>query len=258
MQSTVIDIADLDFAYDEKQPVLKGVDLQVNTGDFLAIIGPNGGGKSTLLKLILGLLKPQRGKIRLFGKRSEEAWGKIGYVPQETDLNPHFPARVIDIVLMGHIGKNGRFSYSDEALSCAYASLENVGLDYAAKKKIETLSGGERQRMIIARALCSNPSLLILDEPTANIDPTGQHTIYDLLRKLNRTMTIVVVSHDLSLILEYANKVAYVNREITLHDISDKKAIFHTHGETGHFCEVELLQMLGSERCTLCEAEGGV
>jgi zinc transport system ATP-binding protein len=122
-----------------------------------------------------------------------------------------------------------------------------------AQTKIGSLSGGQRQRVMIAKSLCAHPQILILDEPTSSIDITGQKEIYELLKQLNAHITIIVVSHDISVILEYANKAAHVNKNLSYHDISDKHSTFHTHGNDGHFCEIELLQMLGSDSCNTCD-----
>jgi zinc transport system ATP-binding protein len=249
----IVSIQDLSFAYDT-QPVLEHISLEVHKGDFLAIIGPNGGGKSTLLSLILGINTPQSGTIRVFGKAPTAAQREIGYVPQNTNVNLDFPIKVLDVVLMGNGAKHHPlFGYSAEEQACAAQALEQVGMaDYAARR-IGDLSGGQRQRVMIARALCRHPKLLVLDEPTASIDATGQKEIYDLLKKLNGDITVIVVSHDLSVILGYANKAAHINRTLTFHDISDKKHIFHTHGSTeGHLCEVDILEMLGGESCEVC------
>ena len=245
------------FAYDD-QPVLDNVSLRVEAHDFLAVIGPNGGGKSTLMKLILGLLTPQKGTVRVFDLPPKQARRFVGYVPQDTDINIHFPVTVLDVVLMGFKGKRRLWGYSARERECAKERLATVGLDETLlRRKIGELSGGQRQRVMIARALCSYPKLLILDEPTANIDVQGQKEIYELLKRLNETMTVIVVSHDLSVILEYANKAAYVNRYLAFHDIADKHSVFHTHGNEGHFCEVELLQMLGAQGCSTCEHTEG-
>jgi len=249
----VVSIKDLSFAYDT-QPVLEDVSLEVDAGDFLAIIGPNGGGKSTLLSLILGINTPQSGTIRVFGQAPAAAQNQIGYVPQNTDVNLNFPIKVFDVVLMGNGARHHPlFGYSAEEKACAAQALEQVGMaDYTARR-IGDLSGGQRQRVMIARALCRRPELLILDEPTASIDATGQKEIYDLLQKLNDEITVIVVSHDLSVILGYADKVAHVNRTLTYHDISDKEHIFHTHGHSeDHLCEVDILEMLGGQSCEVC------
>ena len=251
MPKPLIEIENLTFAY-EDQPVLDSISLRVEEKDFLAIIGPNGGGKSTLLKLILGLLPLQKGTISVLGKSSRQSQSSIGYVPQNTNINTDFPIKVIEVVLIGHVGNKPLFGYGKDEIACAMGALAQVGMEQFADEKIGSLSGGQRQRVMIARALCAHPEILILDEPTASIDPAGQKEIYTLLKMLNREMTVIVVSHDLSVILNYANKVAYVNRTIVWHDITDKSQIFHTHADGGHLCEIELLQMLGNEKCESC------
>ena len=251
----VIKIEDLHFAYD-KDPILEAVNLTVEEKDFLAIIGPNGGGKSTLLKLILGIHSPNKGKITVLDKAPKRSLTKIGYVPQNTNVNTDFPIKVIEVVMMGHVeGKRPLFGYGKHEEMCAMGALEQVGMAGFAQTKIGSLSGGQRQRVMIARALCAHPQILILDEPTSSIDITGQREIYELLKQLNEHITVIVVSHDISVILEYASKAAHVNKNLSYHDISDKKSTFHTHGDEEHFCEIELLQMLGTENCHTCDNE---
>ena len=173
---------------------------------------------------------------------------KIGYVPQNTDININFPIKVIEVVLMGHIGtKRAIFGYAKDEIMCAMGSLAQVGMENFAQKRIGELSGGQRQRVMIARALCANPKILILDEPTASIDIDGQRKIYQLLKSLNRDMTIIVVSHDISIILEYANKIVHINKRLTYHKIDKRER--EKLNMAGHFCEVELFNILrGSGR----------
>lgn len=233
----VIDINNLSFAYD-KDKILEDVTLHVKEKEFLAIIGPNGGGKSTLLKLLLGINKPKSGKILIFDQKPSKSLSDIGYVPQNTNINTNFPIKVIEVVTMGHIGDRKKEKF------CAMDSLAQVGMQDFANNKIGSLSGGQRQRVMIARALCAHPKILLLDEPTSNIDIKGQKEIYNLLKELNKHITIIVVSHDISVILEYATSVLHVNKVAAYHDVS-KKRKFNTKEE--HFCEVELLQMLGDK-----------
>ncbi|MCF6205501.1 MAG: ABC transporter ATP-binding protein [Sulfurovum sp.] len=248
----VIEIRDLWFSY-EKDIILENINLSVDPLDFLAIIGPNGGGKSTLLKLMLGLLKPDRGTIRILNTTPSKSLSSIGYVPQNTNVNTDFPIKVLEVVLMGHVGsRRPLFGYGKEEIACAMGALAQVGMQAYAQSKIGDLSGGQRQRVMIARALCAHPKILMLDEPTSSIDIKGQKEIYELLKQLNKSITIVVVSHDISVILEYANKAAHVNKHLAFHDISNKKKTFHMHGNEEHFCEIELLQMLGAENCQSC------
>lgn len=254
---SAIDIKNVSFAY-EKQLTLENINLTVKEKDFLAIIGPNGGGKSTLLKLILGMIKPQKGSISVLDKTPAKSLTHIGYVPQNTNVNTDFPIKVIEVVMMGHVGgKRPLFGYGKDEVLCAMGALAQVGMEEYAHSKIGALSGGQRQRVMIARALCAHPEILILDEPTSSIDITGQKEIYDLIKTLNEHITVIVVSHDISVILEYANKAAHINKTLSYHDISDKHKTFHTHGDEGHFCEIELLQMLGSDNCDTCEPESG-
>jgi len=241
----ILEIKNLSFWYN-KENVLEDVSLEVFKKDFLAIIGPNGGGKSTLLRLILGILPLQKGTITVDGQAPIKRLNTIGYVPQNTNINIDFPITALEVVAMGHVGsKRPLFGYSKEEIGCAMNSLERVGMGSFAKHTIGSLSGGQRQRVMIARALCANPEILLLDEPTANIDVAGQKQIYDLLRELNRQMTIVVVSHDISVILGYATKVAHINKKLVFHDIPTKAKSLDIDSE--HFCEVEMLQLLGRD-----------
>ncbi|MFK5882584.1 MAG: ABC transporter ATP-binding protein [Sulfurospirillum sp.] len=245
-----LEIENLSFAY-EKQIVLKDINLNIYPKDFLAIIGPNGGGKSTLLKLILGINKIQKGSIKIDGVDSKECLERIGYVPQNTNINTDFPIKAIEVVLMGHTTKERFFlGYHKEELTKAKNALEKVGMLEFLNKKIGSLSGGQRQRVMIARALFANPKILLFDEPTSSIDVKGQKDIYKLLQNLNKSITVVVVSHDISIILEYASKVAYINRTLVLHDIDIKNKKFDT--QKSHFCEVELLNMLGNKTQKSC------
>lgn len=240
MSKKILEINNLTFSY-ESVNVLENINISLETKDFLAIIGPNGGGKSTLLKLILGILETKNGKITINGQNPSSQLSNIGYVPQNTNINTSFPIKVIEVVLMGHINsKKPIFGYGKDEIACAMGALAQVGMDKFANAKIGSLSGGQRQRVMIARALCNHPTLLLLDEPTASIDVNGQQEIYELLKELNKLITIIVVSHDISVTLNYANKVAYINKFLTLHNNISR---FSTTPQNGHFCEVELMQM---------------
>ena len=214
----LIEIKDLDFAY-HGETILKNVNLSVRPRDYIAIIGPNGGGKTTLLKLILGLLMPDRGTIRVDGKSPGEASACIGYVPQDVHMNRSFPITAIDVVSMGKLDPKKRLSRRSKAnRHDALAALERMEMAAHADKKIGMLSGGQRQRVFIARALVSQPKLLLLDEPTASIDTQGQVDFYRILKDLNQNMTIMVVSHDLLAISSHVKSVACVNRDLHYHD----------------------------------------
>lgn len=245
-----LQINNLSFAYD-KTNVLENINLSVEDKDFLAIIGPNGGGKSTLLKTILGLKQIKKGKIELFGQKVAKNISSIGYVPQNTNVNIDFPIKVIEVVMMGHVGhKRPLIGYKKEEIACAIGALAQVGMEKFSNEKIGLLSGGQRQRVMIARALCAHPKILFLDEPTANIDLDGQKQIYDLLKELNKSITIVVVSHDISVILGYANKVAHINKRLTFHDITHNEKL--NKGNEQHFCEVEMLELMGAKKSCGC------
>jgi zinc transport system ATP-binding protein len=221
----VIDIQHLNFSYGSV-PTLSGINLQVAEGEFLGIVGPNAGGKSTLLKLILGLLQPQSGNIKVLGRAPGAASRLLGYVPQYPSFPRDFPITVEQVVQLGRLGQGqgdsrwqmlwpGRVSSADRtAVTRALAEVEAGGI---AKRQIGSLSGGQLQRVLLARALVGEPRILILDEPTANIDQRLESEIFDLLKALNTRMTILVVSHDVAFISRYVSRVACVNRTLICH-----------------------------------------
>jgi len=214
MNKAVVEIRNVDFAYDDVL-VLKDITLNIEEGNFLGIVGPNGSGKSTLLKLILGLLKPLRGNIRVFGQTPKRARPSIGYVPQHAEIDSSFPVDVMDVVLMGRLGKApfiGSYRRIDREM--AEEALKKVEIYEFRNHNFGTLSGGQRQRVLMARALVGKPEMLLLDEPTASIDGRVEQDIYELLKKLNAKVTIVLVSHDLGFISTYVNRVACVNRSL--------------------------------------------
>ena len=240
----IIKIRNLNFSYD-KQVVLEDINLDYSSDEFLAIIGPNGGGKSTLLKLILGLLKPQSGEIKLFGKEPSEVSKFIGYVPQNFLSNQSFPMMVLEVVLMGLIDKKIFGFYSKDEKALALSALEKVGMREFANARIGELSGGQRQRVYIARALCANAKVLILDEPTASIDTKGQAEIYEILKGINANgVGVVLVSHDLNIVLNYATKIAYVSKNLHIHktheNLAKREFIEHLARTHSHFCDVEI------------------
>ena len=190
--------------------MLDGVNLEISRGDFLGIAGPNGGGKSTLLGIILSQIAPQRGKVFASPVRT-------GFVPQDTNRNKTFPVTVQDVVLSGFVGRGKRyFGFSSEQKLAAQRWLGRLGMGAFLHKKIGELSGGQRQRTLIARALVGDPELLVLDEPTSGIDSAGGAEIFELLKSLNAAMTIVAVSHDLSFLSAYAKQLAFVNKTLVL------------------------------------------
>jgi zinc transport system ATP-binding protein len=198
--------------------ILEAVDLSVKQDDFLGIIGPNGGGKTTLLKVILGLVKPSRGAVTVLGSTPERNRKFIGYIAQSSLFDHDFPISVLEVVLMGRYGKVGlikRFSNEDKML--ALKALETVEmLDYK-DRQIGRLSGGEQQRVFIARALVAEPKMLLLDEPTTGVDTPMQTEFYELLAKLKRTMAIVLVSHDISAVSVYVDSIACLNHQLYYH-----------------------------------------
>ena len=240
MQNDIL-INHLFFSYDGAI-VLEDINLQYNRKEFLAIIGPNGGGKSTLLKVMIGLLRPTSGEILLFGKNPLHVSHEIAYVPQDTIANKDFPIKVLDVVLMGRLQKSTSFApYSKEDYAIAYAMLEKVGMKGFEHQKINALSGGQRQRVFIARALACEAKIIFLDEPTASIDTAGQMEVFKLLKTLNATVGIVIISHDINVALNYATKVAHINKTLYIHDVSATPNLQTFQKTNGHFCPIELI-----------------
>jgi zinc transport system ATP-binding protein len=238
----MIDIHHLWFSYNG-QVVLREVNLEILPGDFVALIGPNGGGKTTLLKLMLGLLKPQSGAIRILGQPPRKASRQIGYVPQDVNINRSFPVTALDVVLMGliHIDDAGSAAQRRGKALAALAQMEMADL---AHRRIGSLSGGQRQRVFIARALVAQPRLLLLDEPTASIDSKGQTDFYRNLKALNEAITILVVSHDLMAISTYIKSVACVNKSLHYHNQAEFTAeMFDAMypGTAEEACPIELV-----------------
>lgn len=211
-----IEAHDISFRYGQ-HPVLRDVALRIPEGDFAAFIGPNGGGKTTLVKVLLGLLPAEKGSVRLFGKSPAEARGLVGYVPQDTGQNRRFPITALDVVEMGcrAAREEGRPLRNTRARSLA--AMERCGVAEKADRLIGQLSGGERQRVFIARALVNAPRLLFLDEPTSSVDPAWQQAVRDLLRELNEEMTIVMVSHDMGVIARSVKSVVCINQTVHYH-----------------------------------------
>lgn len=216
-----IQVSGVDFRYDDT-PVLEQVELALAPRALACVIGPNGGGKTTLLKLLLGLLKPQRGSITLLGMSPEEAQRRVGYLPQHARLDPEFPVNVRDVVLMGRLGRGpGIGPYRAEDKAAAERCLADVGLEGRRHVRFSSLSGGQRQRVLIARALACDPEILMLDEPTANLDPAVQDDLYELLRRLNEKLTILVVSHDVGFVSTVFRTAVCVNRKVHIHPVAE-------------------------------------
>jgi zinc transport system ATP-binding protein len=219
-RQAAIRIRDLSFAYEQIQ-VLCNVHLDIWPADSICIVGPNGGGKTTLIKLILGLLSPDQGTIRIFDLQPNEARLRIGYVPQYANYDPHFPISIRDVVLMGRLGGSLRGKYSSTDREMAHAALEKTGLADLAGRSFASISGGQRQRTLIARALASGGEILILDEPTANIDHESEVRFFDLLQELNQHMTILMVTHEVGFAARFFKRIACVNRQVIIHPTSE-------------------------------------
>lgn len=227
LKRPIIEINDLSFTY-ERQTVLEHIDLVVEEGSFLGLVGPNGSGKTTLLKCILGLLKPQVGEIRLFGTPINEFkdWHEIGFVSQKANsFNTGFPASVFEVVSSGLTSKLGFFKFlGKEEKRKIHEAIDAVGLSDFSKRNIGELSGGQQQRVFIARALVSDPKLLILDEPTVGVDAKTVQQFYDLLTELNRrfNITLILVTHDIGTITDKVTHVACLNKHLHFHGDSQQ------------------------------------
>lgn len=219
---TVIELEDVWYRFDGGPPVLEGVNLGIPDKEFIGVVGPNAGGKSTLLKIILGLYEPYRGRVRVLGASPTRARGRIGYVPQYPTFSRDFPTDVMHAVLMGRLGMTRRLGgYSQADREHARAAMAETEIESLAGRHINTLSGGQLQRVLVSRALVCEPRILLLDEPTSNIDQRVETDIFDYLREFNRRMTIVVVSHDIGFISRYVDRVACLNKTLICHDTAD-------------------------------------
>jgi zinc transport system ATP-binding protein len=217
MNEPVIEIQNLSVDYGTTI-ALKNVDLTVRKGDIFGIIGPNGGGKSTLLKAILGLVQPTQGTIRILGESPERGRRHIGYVPQFAQFDREFPISVLDVVLMGCLSRKRRVSwYTKDDRAAAMDALKDVGMDKFASQHISSLSGGQKQRVFIARAFVVKPAILLLDEPTASVDQNIKESIYDLLSRIQNRMTVVLVTHDIGVVSSLVNRIACLNQTLFTH-----------------------------------------
>jgi zinc transport system ATP-binding protein len=226
--------------------VLEDISFTVEPGDFVGLIGPNGGGKSVLLKVVLGLLKPDRGSVRIFGQAPEQAGGAFAYVPQYPPFDPRFPIRVLDVVLLGRLGGGPRFrGHTAADRDRAMAALREVQVEQLAEREIGKLSGGQLQRVLIARGLATDSRLLLLDEPTASLDSAVIGSFYDLLTRLSERMTIVLVSHDLGVMSQHVKSVACLNRTLHYHH---SKEITREMVEDAYGCPVDFVTHRHSHR----------
>jgi len=239
MTDTVIEIKNVYFSYNDP-PVLVDVSLDIKEGEFIGIVGPNGGGKSTLLKIMLGLVSPDKGTVRILGKSPVKGRSAIGYVPQYVNFERNFPITVLDTVLLGRINEKSSFwGNTAEDVELVEQALRETEIADLKNRILNTLSGGQLQRVLIARALVGGPKILILDEPTSNVDTRMEEDIFDLLKKLNQKSTIIVVSHDIGFISEYVNRVACLNQTLMCHETAaiSGKTIEELYGTPVHMIQ---------------------
>ena len=236
MRKEIVSLRDVEVYFDNTL-VLENVSLSIKQNNFLAIIGPNGGGKTTLLKVILGLIKPNKGEVKVFGRNPREGRKLIGYLPQYTFFDPNFPMSVFDVVLMGRY--RGIFrNYSKEDKNAALNALKTVDMLEFKDRQIGKLSGGQLQRVFVARAIARQPKLLLLDEPMTSIDPEMQKSFYELLLKLKKKMAIVLVTHDISVVSAYVEKIACLNRRLFYHGLKEARL---KNLEEVYQCPIELI-----------------
>lgn len=236
--SEVISVKNLWAGYNH-EPVLKNITLSVYHTDFVGLIGPNGGGKTTLLKVLLGLLPPTRGDVRILGKNVHEGRRYVGYVPQSVEFDHAFPISVWEVARMGRLSSRGlfrRFTAEDE--DRVASALRRVGMLDMRKRPLAELSGGQRQRVYVARALAGEPAILLLDEPTASVDPQARTSIYEILSELNDHMTILLISHDMNAISSYVKTVGCLNGTLVYHR---EKLITQDMLETTYQCPIDLI-----------------
>ena len=221
-------------------PALTDVCLDVREGEFLGIIGPNGGGKSSLLKAILGLIPISTGKISIFGEDYKKRTRPVGYVPQFAEMDRSFPVSALEVVMMAYQqkGLHPFFRFTEEHKRGAREKMEQVGIGELAERQISELSGGEFQRLLIARALAVEPRLLLLDEPTASVDPASRQKIYDLLSQVSKTVTIILVTHDMFAISSQVNSLACMNGTLVYHGEPDltQEVVHEMYG-----CQVDII-----------------
>ena len=213
-----VEFRDVSYAY-EREHVLRDVTFCIPRGEFAVVIGPNGGGKTTLLKILLGLIPAKRGSVSVFGTSPLQSGSRVGYVPQDANLNRTLPVMVKEVVQMGRLPDAGRSA--DE--NSVREPLERFGLWELRNSRIGALSQGQRQRALLARALATNPDLLVLDEPCASLDAEGHELLTDVLSELSKKITIVIVSHDLLLVSGLTTAMIRVNRNVTYHKTEIKK-----------------------------------
>ncbi len=220
-------------------PVLEDVNLTIHAQDFIGIIGPNGGGKTTLLKALLGLIQPSRGRVSILGLDPAQARRFVGYVPQYSELDHAFPISVWDVAMMGRLGSRGLFRrYSDVDRKVVAEALQQVDMLQHRDRQIGQLSGGELQRVYVARALASSPQILLLDEPVASVDTRIVGSIYEVLQDLNERVTILLVSHDIGVVSSHVKTIACLNRVLIYHE---SREITPEMLQAAYHCPVDLI-----------------
>jgi zinc transport system ATP-binding protein len=220
-------------------PALEDINLVVGERDFVGIIGPNGGGKTTLLKVLLGLIQPTRGRVMVLGQHPREARRFVGYVPQHIEFDRAFPISVWDVAMMGRLGRRGLLRrYAEDDRRAVENALSQVDMLGYKDRQIGKLSGGERQRVFVARALASDPQILLLDEPTASVDTRVVGSIYEVLQELNSRVTIILVSHDIGVVSSYVKTIACLNGLLIYHE---SKEITPDMLEAAYHCPVDLI-----------------
>ncbi|MEM3652636.1 MAG: ABC transporter ATP-binding protein [Nitrososphaerales archaeon] len=225
--------------YFESKCVLEDINLRVHENDFLGIIGPNGGGKTTLLKVIAGLIKPTKGSVEVYGRTPDKVDNIIGYVPQMNRPDLSFPATVWDVVLTGRLKKGNLIKpYGEADKAAALEALKAMDLEDLKDEPIGKLSGGQRQRVFIARALAAKPKLLLLDEPTLSVDRKLDTKFWEFLNELKSTATIIVVTHDISALSKYVDKIACLNRRLYY---SESKQITREMWMEAYQCPVDII-----------------
>ncbi|XCN71313.1 MAG: ABC transporter ATP-binding protein [Candidatus Electrothrix aestuarii] len=220
MADAAIQLRNLSYSYDDIR-VLTDVHLDIFPGDSASIVGPNGGGKTTLIKLILGLISPDRGTVRVYGNTPEQERTRIGYVPQYARYDPSYPISVLEVVCMGRLGStfSGRYTRHDKEV--AQEALAAVNLAGLCKRSFSALSGGQRQRVLIARALAAEGDILILDEPTASLDSQSEEQLFSLLAELNKNMIILMVTHEIGVSPTFFQRIICVNNQVYVHPTSE-------------------------------------
>lgn len=217
-REAIIEFENVSFAYEAGKDVIRDASFRLEPGESVSVIGPNGGGKSTLLKLVLALIEPQKGSIKVLGKSPKEARMEIGYMPQYLNFDAKFPITALDLVLMGRLGLAGLGPFRKKDRAKAAEALDRVRMAEFGHRLFSSLSGGQRQRVLIARALAGDPKLLLLDEPTANVDQTVEAQILETLEELKRQqMSILIVSHDLGFVYANVQHALCVNRSVHMH-----------------------------------------